>query len=718
MNEGYSPDELAEDEGSGKPPKRKFGKFVVIFIIINICFLAAIGRLAYVQGFSADKYRALAKKQHETRVTLRAERGSIMDRKGRLLATSVQCVSFAADPTVLKDPKDIQRIASAIEKSTGVPAADICAKIEAADGSFVWLVRGVPPTNTYLLDTIKTPGFIKLREPKRNYIYGSGAAQVIGTTDVDNIGLAGLEKSLDTLLSGTAGYMNVYRDALGKLRPSPDLAVVPAVHGNNLRLTLDIDLQRIVEFELMEGVVRTLSESGTAIAIEPKTGKVLAMATYPVYSSGEDNKASAVLTRNRAIQDAYEPGSTFKIVAAASALEEGMINPESMVNAHGGTLDLGTYKITDDKPLGMIPFTAALEYSSNIVFSTVALEMPDAKLYKYVRDFGFGLTSGIDLPGELPGKTRKIEEFDEPTKRFLGFGYGIATTPLQILNAYSAIANGGQMMKPYIIEEIQDADGNAVKSFQPEKVRRVVSEKTAETLTDMLCSVVERGTGQNARLAGIRIAGKTGTSQQLVDAEYSKQAYNASFVGYFPADDPKVAILVLLDKPKGDYHGGAVAAPIFANITKRWLAISDDFPEEASRAGVGRSESDWVHVPDLCGLFSTDANAIAKNFGLKVSCETDSNLVVVQQSPRAGTFVRRSELINVRTKNKNDRPASNTAKQPALPNVVGLSVRRALLLVHSYGVRARVEGSGMVAEQSYSVGKNGEPLLTLICRSE
>jgi membrane peptidoglycan carboxypeptidase len=236
----------------------------------------------------------------------------------------------------------------------------------------------------------------------------------------------------------------------------------------------------------------------------------------------------------------------------------------------------------------------------------------------------------------------------------------------------------------------------------------------------MLCSVVERGTGQNAKLPGIRIAGKTGTSQQLVGMEYSKQAYNASFVGYFPANAPKVALLILLDKPKGNYHGGAVAAPIFANITKRWLAVSDDFPPKLSKDKSSNvSPADYVYVPDISGLFLSDAIAIVKNFGLKIDCQTDSNLVVIAQSPRAGTIIRRDQSISVKTKDKTAKPQSPKKGSPDdRINVVGLSARRGLVLLHSSGVRTRIIGSGIIAEQVWSTEKNGETLVTLICKTE
>lgn len=678
--------------------RKKFWKFWLLMIAINIGLLIVIGRLFQLQVLKASYYKDKARRQHETKLDLSSQRGNIYDRNGNLLASSVKSYSIAVDPNLLQKKAEILKI---IEKNLGISAESLNKKIASAKGSFLWLVRGVTPEKVKELLYIKDRGLILIEEPRRQYHYGSLASQIIGCTDIDNRGLTGIELSYDSILTGRSGYMIMFRDGLGRLRPSADLPIIRPTNGYSLQLTLDIDLQRIIEFELMQGVKNSFAESGTVVAIKPSTGEVLAMATYPNFNPNDPSTYINANMRNRSITDVYEPGSTFKVVTAAAALEENITKLEDKYNGFQGELHFSNYVIKDVHPLGIATFREGMVHSSNIILSSVAAKIPDYKFYKYIRDFGFGIPTRIDLPGEVSGKIQRAEQMNVSTKRFIGFGYGILATPLQMANAFATIANGGIMMKPYVINAIYDEKGYLIKKFNPEKIRRVVSENTTHTLTNVLKEVVEKGTGVAAKIEGVEIAGKTGTSQQLVDGTYSKSDYNASFAGYFPADNPEICILVFLDKPKTSIYGGSTAAPIFKNIALRWLSIKN---HSIKVKNIENNANDTVYVPNIQGLEFSEAEKILQELGLRYST-TEKQGIVKQVFPEPGRRILRSTVIKLETA-----PAKTDNEK--MPSVVGLPLRRAITILHTAGIKVQVRGSGKVVRQVWE-RTNGELTCTL-----
>lgn len=689
---------------------------------LNLGFVVILVRLFYIQIINAEEYKPLARKQHESTLTLMPERGNIYDRAGRLLVSNIQSVSVAADPTLIKNTDEICEL---LENALDIPKERFKEKIKGAKGSFVWLARGVLPSKVKNLiaynDTAKfyneitkagerERGLILISEPKRNFVYASAAAQIIGFTDTDNNGISGIEKGLDSLLKGKSGFMRLYRDGLGRLRPAASLPIAPAVDGKSIVLTLDIELQRIVEHELKRGVEETRSESGTVLAMDPATGEIIAIASYPTYSPGSNGFAHED-TRIRAITDVYEPGSTFKLITAAAALDEGIVSPEDVFDGHAGELKFTGYVIRDVHPIGRVTFRKAMEHSSNIILSNVADKIPDYKFYKYIRDFGFGITLGIDVPGEVTGKIKKPDEFTASTKRYMGFGYGISATPLQICNSYSAVANGGIMMKPYLIKAILGKDRKDKLEFKPEKIRRVIGKNTADTLTSLLLGVVERGTGKAARIPGVKIAGKTGTTQQLVDGSYSRSHYTASFAGYFPADEPKVVMVVVLDKPQGSYYGGAVSAPIFRNIALRWLSIS---PDLTSDPDLITDFKDSTIVPNILGLELPDASRLLEKYSL-IAGNTIEGGIVLGQQPVSGSKVPKGTIIEINTKSyiKTLKDSSKKGEQ-FKPNVIGLPLRRAIAVLAVWNCRPKVIGSGTVRRQEWAT-RGKQPVCVLYC---
>jgi len=685
-------------------------RFVGVFILIGIC--TVIGKLFYIQNIDSEKYQTKAKKQYDSRIELLPVRGNIFDRNDNLIASNTQSISIAVDPQKIEN---IMYVTSMIASVTNKKATEYEKMIKKSKKEFLWLARGISAIHANKIDTLKDKGLIRIKEPKRNFVYGSVASQIIGTTNTDNIGISGLELLLDSSLRGKPGYKILQRDGRGNLRPSVDMQLIPAVNGNTVSLTLDIDIQKVVEHELQKGIDETQATSGSVCIMDIRTGEILAMASFPTFYPDKLATATFEAMRNRSITDTYEPGSTFKLITAAAALEEKIVRPTTEVDGLGGVLRYGEFLIKDSHGMGRMPFSKAIEQSSNVVMGGLALKISDRKFYKYVRDFGFGLQSGIDLPGELSGSVRKPEKFDYTTKLYMGFGYQLSVTPFQMLQAYATIANGGKMMKPYIVRNVKDPKGSILLENKPQVVRQVVSEKTAKELTTMFVGVVEQGTGVAAHVDGVLIAGKTGTSQQLVNGRYSKQNYNATFCGFFPANDPKIALMVMIDKPKTNIYGGVIAAPIFKRIAQ-YLVNVRGFNTQSDSIQTLVSKSDSIIVPDLLGLELEDAETIANRLGFYLKARTLDG-IIYDQSPISGKTVLYGSDILLRLKSIQFRTDSTSIQNslsdsssmfanPYRTNVIDIPLRRAIVLLLKTKVIVTVKGVGIVRRQYWTKGSN------------
>lgn len=672
-----------------------YWKIGVLTVLLLLGFAALAVRLFVIQVVQADTYSELARRQYEFRVEMKPERGIIYDRSLKPLAITIRSTSYAADPTMIKNPEELARILSQV---TGDSIQLWRQKLGKAKGSFLWLLRN-GYFDTKSLDTLQDPGLIRIKEPRRTYLYGETGSQVIGCTNVDNKGLNGLELSFDQLLRGTKGQKILLRDGRGNIRPMVDFPTVPAINGSSVMTTLDLELQRIAEYELRNGIEESGASSGTVVAIEPSTGEILALASSPSFNPNFPEAAETETMRLRAITDMYEPGSTFKLITAAAAIEEGVIAPHDTVSGESGVWRYGDVEVKDSHPVGKVTFAEALEQSSNVVFAKISQKISNDVFYKYARDFGYGIESGIDISGEVKGKLKKPRQFDGSTKIFMSYGYQLASTALQTLNAYSAIANKGVMMKPFLVKSILNDEGEIIEQQSPQKIRQVVSEKTAAIVTQMLQGVVEKGTAQQAHIPGMLIAGKTGTAQQLVDGEYNRSAYTASFVGYFPADAPRLAMIVMLDKPMTNIYGGMTAAPIFRRIASRWISAK----RIAVTSAIAAKEAvkDSVIVPELRGMSVARAKEIAEKAGIHLYRSPEQGIVITQ-SPSAGMLAPRSSpiIVTVRTK-KQTQDSLNTR-----PDVRGMSTRSALSVLHAAGNTVVIKGSGYVAEQRWFTNKN------------
>lgn len=677
---------MIEQEQPKDPIAWKSGLLVLFF---GMAFLVIISRLFFVQVIEGARYRDLAKKQYESKVPLRAERGRLSDRNGRDMATMMKMTSFAADPTVLEQPELVAQLLAATGSE---PASVYLNKIRSAKGRFVWLARGINTVLFPVLDTIKIRGLIRVKEPKRLFTHGPLAAQVIGTTDVDNYGLTGIELQYNEVLKGKSGFVVMQRDGMGRLRPGINPEREAALDGKSLQLTIDLEMQRVVEQELARGVYENGAISGTVIAIEPSTGDVLAIASYPSFHPNRLDQATDDAIRIRSITDQYEPGSTMKAITAAALIEEGKIGRLDPVDGGMGEIQMpGGAVIKDDHPVGQTNFQGALEQSSNVVFATLSRRLDDRVFYKYVRDFGFGIPTGIDLPGEVRGRLKRPNEFDVSTKSYMAFGYEVSATALQVLCAYAAIANNGVLMQPRIIQAVMHDKSNEMVSIPPQKVRQVIRESTAEQLKEMLVGVVERGTATQAAIPGVRIAGKTGTAQQLTNGEYDRKNYTASFVGYYPADKPRVAMIVMLDRPTASIYGGQTAAPIFRRIVQKTMTMLKlDVATQERIAATNVSDS--VVVPDIRGLSYSTADSVLHRLGLRLDT-VGAGPLVLRQTPIQGVRLERGSAVRAEFQ--------QLANTSTLPSVVGFSLRKAITVLHAAGYEVRVRGSGKVVQQDW-----------------
>ena len=678
---------MSTTEQPYEPIRWKAGLLVLLF---SVAFVSIIGRLFWVQVIQGAHYRDLAKKQYESRVPLRAERGKLVDRSMRDIATMMQTTSFAADPQMVEHADMCAQLLSA---AAGEPASVYLSRLRRKDTRFVWLARGVNTVMFPVLDTLQDRGLIRVKEPKRLFTHGPLASQLIGTTDVDNNGLSGLELQYDALLRGTSGFVVMQRDGRGRLRPGVDPEREAPKDGLGLQLTIDLEMQRVAEQELAHGVRLVGATSGTVIAIEPSTGDILAMASYPTFDPTRLDRATDDAIRIRSIADQYEPGSTMKAITAAALLDRRIIGPNDVVDGGSGVLTLpGGVQIRDDHPVGQTTFHVAMEQSSNVVFATLARKLDDRVYYKYVRDFGFGIPTGLDLPGEVRGRLKKPSEFDATSKLYMSFGYELSATALQVVNAYAAIANGGVLMQPRVVKSILNDDVSVQTAFAPQRIRHVVSEQTARTLADILVGVVERGTGKEAHIPGVRIAGKTGTAQQLTDGAYSRQNYTASFVGFYPADQPRVAMIVMLDRPTLSIYGGGTAAPIFKRIVQKTMTMLQ--LDAGTQKNIAASaQADTVIIPDIRGLTQETADSVLRRLGLRTDMTSGAG-VITKQEPPAGTRRERGTVVVVY-----GQPQQGSTTQR--PDVVGFPLRRAVTVLHAAGFEVKIKGSGRVTQQQW-----------------
>jgi cell division protein FtsI (penicillin-binding protein 3) len=548
-----------------------------ILLVFLLMFGVVVVRLFNLMLLNRDKLYSLAENQHRVISTYITKRGNIFDTNGIDLAVSIEMDSIYACPYRVAD---LEHEATLISDVASVDRDSLLIKLD-SDRNFVWVRRRANPSIISILDEagLESVGYVK--EDKRFYPHGALAGAVIGFVGTDNQGLAGLEYEMDEYLRSTVSHYIAIKDNRGRKLFEVDPTQAPALKNYDLTLTLDVYIQHITERELARGVEETGAQGGCVIVMDPRSGGVLAMAGYPGYDPNRFSESSEEYWKVKAISWTFEPGSTFKIFLAAGALEDGVTAIDDVFDCGGGTLSVGSVTFTDHEcGFDMLSVSDIITHSSNIGAVKLGLLMGSDRYYRAITSFGFGDYTDITLPGEEKGMISDPSVWNEVDLAAASFGHGLSVTPLQLIAATAAIANGGELMKPYIVEEIGSSD-ESIFTASPEVVRRVISEETAGLVMDMMERVVSEGTGTGAQVEGFRVAGKTGTAQIFDPATgtYSDTEYNSSFVGIIPADDPELVILVVLERPKTSIYGGDVAAPVFSAVAASTMYYLGEYPE-------------------------------------------------------------------------------------------------------------------------------------------
>ena len=610
-----------------------------------------MSRLAQLQILRHTEFATLAERQYSRTVTLHALRGPIVDRRGAPLATSASAESLFVHPRGVGDPvKSAARLAPLLD----MPEAELHALLTSPK-SFLWIKRRVQPAVADQVKALREPGIGFVPDALRLYPNRELAAHVIGFEGADG-GLEGVERSWDKDLGGTPGRAIVGRDALGREVATQQIIQKPAP-GRGLMLTLDTTIQYIAEREIDAAYRRTGSKAAMAVVLEPKTGDVLAIAIRPTFNPNTFLEAKKEAVRNRAVSDPFEPGSTFKIIMAAAALEEGVVKPDDRIFGENGSITIARTTIRDWKKQGWMTFREVLQQSSNVGSIKVGMAIGKENYYRYMTAFGFGAPTGVGLAGESRGLLREPGRWSALSLPTMSIGQEISVTALQIVSAFGAVANGGVLMQPRLVRATFDAEGREIARVEPKPVRRVISEETARTLMRLMVQIVDQGTGHAAAIPGYEVGGKTGTAQKMDPAikRYSHAPGVLSFVGIAPADDPRFVMLVMLDEPKNEKWGSEAAAPIFSAVGHeilRYLEVpardaqpvqfmANERAVDAASAGVDPASAalapDLSRMPDVRG--QPLRQALATLAILRADVELQGNGLVVDQVPAAGDSV-------------------------------------------------------------------------------
>ena len=654
---GFDP--LAEsappDEAFEATWRAQFKRRVLIVIVALGCWTAAIeARLIELQVVQHQDLLGRAERQQQNHIKLPAKRGDIVDRHGQMLAYSVDADSIFATPHEVKDPAGTAAaLRDALTSCSDADRAQLLDRLK-RKSDFVYLCRWAAPEDAARVRALKLPGVALMTESRRYYPNRELAAHLLGYVGIENVGLGGIEGTDNALIRGSDGEMLVDIDAKNH-RLDSRIEQAPTA-GATLELTIDQYLQYITERELQAGVDAHHAKSGSAIVMDPQTGEVLALANYPTFNPNVYGQYSDEERRNRAIQDLYEPGSTFKIVTASAALQEGVWTTDEMVETSPGRIMIGKREVKDalGHDYGTISFEDVIVKSSNVGAIKIGLRVGAERLSAYIRRFGFGQALSDDLRGENPGIVWNPAKITDSALASMSMGYQVGVTPLQMAAAVSAIANGGTLYAPHVVRAwIRD---NVRTVVAPKPLRQAITPETAATVTSIMEEVAKRGTGTKAQLDGYQIAGKTGTAAKLIDGRYSDTDYNASFVGFVPSRHAALTIVVVVDTPRGGtYFGGDVAAPIFKRIA------------EASLRQIGVPAT--LH-PTPPVIMAQDTSTPAANH--------------------------QAHIIPV---------VSAVGGQPSMPDVRGVSAREALRLLGAVGLSMRVEGTGVVVTQLPAPGE-------------
>jgi cell division protein FtsI (penicillin-binding protein 3) len=629
----------------------------LIGALFTLGFVLVTMRAFDLQVMQEKQWDERAERQHQKVIPLTPQRGTIFDSNGEELAVSVDVDSIYVEPRKLEDRADATK---KLAKALDLTPRSISAKLK-GNSNFVWLKRQVAPAQSEQIKAMKLNGVGAIKEPRRFYPNSNLAAHLLGFTGLDPKGLEGLELKYDKMILGRGGYLVMERDALGRGIGAGTPQVQGATRGHDLYLTLDKNLQYIAERELADSLREADAKAGTVVMLEPSTGKVLAMASFPEYNPNALFRYKPYQWRNRAVCDSFEPGSTFKVFLMAAALNEAVVSTTQKIDCENGSYRVGGKEIHDHKKYQKLTPAEVIKYSSNIGSAKIGKMLERKNFHRYIEEFGFGQQTGIDLPGEVVGLVRPPEKWFEVDLAAISFGQGISVTPIQLVAATAAIANGGYLMEPYIVERVVDSQGQVTMQKQPRMVRKVIAQDVAHVVTRMMeMTTEEGGTATNARVPGFRVAGKTGTAQKVdpVTGGYSSDKRVASFVGFLPVEAPRLVMLVAIDEPKKGVYGGLLAAPVFSRIAAQAMQYLKVAPNQDAPAGEA--------LPSLAQIFAE------------------------------ATAPERYKAQEVTT--------SEASGGPQMPDFKGLSYRQVLELMEERQLNISFRGRGRVIEQSPGPG--------------
>ena len=683
-------------------------RILTLLCIMCVIFCIIVGQLINLQVVISQDLQARAQTQWTGRSRVSARRGEITDRNGTALALSATAYAVSASPRQVKDPEAFARELAAV---LDVDAQTVAQRVADRTKGGVTLKRQVPRETAQALlkrrEELRAAGNTALdglyleEDQLRVYPMGAFLTQVLGLTTIDGVGQSGLEKQLDKYLRGKDGLIVSEVDGRGNELPYSVSEYTPPVNGGSVRLTIDAAIQGFAEKAMRECYEVNSAVAVQAVVMDVNTGEVLAMVTKPDYDPNspprDDVEALTAMMRIRPISDVYEPGSTFKILTSAAALETGVTTPTEGFYCSGSVTVEGSKIRCWGRPHGAESMAEAIQNSCNPVFVELGLRLGTARLYSYLRAFGLGSRTGIDLEGESAGILISESSVKTVDLARIGFGQSVAVTPLQLICAVSAVANGGNLMRPYIVKEITDAEGNVVERNEPEVVAKPLKEETSALMRELLWAVVERGGGKNARIEGIKVAGKTGTAQIYRDGVISRDAHIGSFIGFAPADSPRVAVLVVVHESalRPDY-GSVTAAPYARQILADTLNYLGIYPEGSA----GTASAEMVEVPDATGLGAGEAVTLLREAGLDALID-GAGQKVVGQLPSAGAAMVKGSQVLLYLEQEQRQEETDVE----VPDVSGMSIVEASRLLASCALGMRIEGSGLACAQSPAAGE-------------
>ncbi|MFH1966107.1 MAG: penicillin-binding protein [Acidobacteriota bacterium] len=635
--------------------KNRLLLLIAFFFLWSTCICL---RLIYIQGLKGDEYSARASFQQTGYALMHARRGEILDRNLEPLATTIDVESLAVQRDKIEN---FLEVSGKLSNITNIPESEVRDRLS-IEKPFVYIKRDLSPAESGLLQESNIPGVIAVPEKSRIYPFGELACQLLGLVDVDENGQGGVEYRFDSMLKGNSAKLALKVDS--RRRSVWREAEPDNIAGHSLVLTIDRTIQYYAEKALKKAIEEHGALDGSAIVMDPETGEILAMASYPLFDPNEPGKADLLAQRNRAILDAYEPGSTFKILTLAAVLNEGESTPDEEIDCTIGQAVCGrkVYREATYTDYGTLTFSGILVKSSNIGTIQLGKRLSEKTLYNYVKSFGFGEKSGIELPGEAIGLVRPDTQWSRLSPCGISIGQELSVTPLQLIRAVSSVVNGGYLVKPHIIKRIFTPQGNLEKETEIEKTR-ILKPETSRGMRKALETVILEGTGSKAQLNGWSAGGKTGTAQKFIDGSYSNRKYYASFIGFAPVENPRLITLVVINEPKSHIYGGLVAAPAFKEIMENSLLFLNE-PKDI-----------WP--------------GMNRNLEM-VSAETTPELYD-QPDPAAEEFIPAPEEASI--------PVRQAYLGQTVPNLIGLSLREAAVTCSSMDLELSFKGSGKIIAQ-------------------